>query len=56
MATWPRPDAHPERNHKSAAKAAGVEHFYVEQEPPFIGMTAMEAATRDYQYLESLSK
>jgi sugar phosphate isomerase/epimerase len=39
-----------------AAKAAGVEHFYVEQEPPFIGMTAMEAATRDYQYLESLSK
>lgn len=40
----------------NAAKAAGVEHFYVEQEPPFIGMTAMEAATRDYQYLESLSK
>jgi sugar phosphate isomerase/epimerase len=40
----------------TAAKAAGVEHFYVEQEPPFIGMTAMEAATRDYQYLESLSK
>jgi sugar phosphate isomerase/epimerase len=40
----------------TAAKAAGVEHFYVEQEPPFIGMTAMEAAKRDYQYLESLSK
>ena len=40
----------------TAAKEAGVEHFYVEQEPPFIGMTAMDAATRDYQYLESLSK
>jgi sugar phosphate isomerase/epimerase len=40
----------------TSAKAAGVEHFYVEQEPPFIGMTAMEAAARDYQYLESLSK
>ena len=39
----------------TAAKAAGVEHFYVEQEPPFIGMTAMEAATQDYRYLESLS-
>jgi sugar phosphate isomerase/epimerase len=40
----------------TSAKAAGVEPFYVEQEPPFIGMTAMEAAARDYQYLESLSK
>jgi sugar phosphate isomerase/epimerase len=40
----------------TAAKTAGVEHFYVEQEPPFIGMTAMEAATQDYQHLESLSK
>lgn len=40
----------------TAAKAVGVEHFYVEQEPPFIGMTAMEAAARDYHYLETLSK
>lgn len=39
-----------------AAKAAGVEHFFVEQEPPFIGTTAFEAATKDYQYLESISK
>jgi sugar phosphate isomerase/epimerase len=39
----------------TAAKAAGVEHFYVEQEPPFIGMSAMEAARQDYRYLESLS-
>jgi sugar phosphate isomerase/epimerase len=38
-----------------AAKAAGVEHFYVEQEPPFIGMTALEAATKDYAYIHSLS-
>jgi sugar phosphate isomerase/epimerase len=39
-----------------AAKAAGVEHFFVEQEPPFIGTTAIEAATKDYQFLESISK
>jgi sugar phosphate isomerase/epimerase len=38
-----------------AAKAAGVEHFYVEQEPPFIGMTALEAATRDFAYIHGLS-
>jgi sugar phosphate isomerase/epimerase len=38
-----------------AAKAAGVEHFYVEQEPPFVGITAFEAATRDYAYVHSLS-
>jgi sugar phosphate isomerase/epimerase len=38
-----------------AAKVAGVEHFYVEQEPPFIGMTALEAATRDYAYIHALS-
>ena len=37
-----------------AAKAAGVEHFYVEQEPPFIGMTALDAATRDYAYIHAL--
>ena len=39
-----------------AAKAAGVEHFFVEQEPPFIGTTAIEASKKDYQYLESISK
>jgi sugar phosphate isomerase/epimerase len=38
-----------------AAKASGVEHFYVEQEPPFIGMTAIEAATKDYAYIHNLS-
>jgi sugar phosphate isomerase/epimerase len=40
----------------TAAKAAGVEHFFIEQEPPFIGTIAIEAATKDYQYLESISK
>jgi sugar phosphate isomerase/epimerase len=40
----------------SAAKAAGVEHFFIEQEPPFLGTTAIEAATKDYQNLESISK
>jgi sugar phosphate isomerase/epimerase len=39
-----------------AANTAGVEHFFVEQESPFIGTTAIEAATKDYQFLESLSK
>jgi sugar phosphate isomerase/epimerase len=38
-----------------AAKAVGVEHFYVEQEPPFIGMTALQAATKDYAYIHGLS-
>jgi sugar phosphate isomerase/epimerase len=38
-----------------AAKAAGVEHFYVEQEPPFVGMTALEAAARDYAYIRAFS-
>jgi sugar phosphate isomerase/epimerase len=38
-----------------AAKVSGVEHFYVEQEPPFIGMTALEAAGKDYAYIHGLS-
>ena len=32
------------------------EHFFIEQELPFIGTTAIQAATKDYQYLESISK
>ena len=39
-----------------SAKTAGVEHFFIEQEPPFIGTTAIEATAMDYQYLESISK
>jgi sugar phosphate isomerase/epimerase len=38
----------------TAAEAAGVEFYYVEQEPPFIGTTALEAATADYAYLHRL--
>ena len=38
-----------------AAKAAGVERYYVEQEPPFIGTTALEAAKLDYEYVRKLN-
>ena len=37
-----------------AALAAGVEHFYVEQEPPFT-IPRIEAAKRSYDYLAKLS-
>ena len=36
-----------------AARKAGVEHFYVEQEPPFT-MSRMEAATKSYAFLAGL--
>ncbi len=36
-----------------AARKAGVEHFYVEQEPPF-EMTRMEAAVKSHAYLAAL--
>ena len=35
----------------TAAKKAGVEHYFVEQEPPVVGMTPLEAAKVDYVYL-----
>ena len=38
----------------AAAKRAGVEHFFVEQDPPIVGMTALEAAKSDYDYLHPL--
>jgi sugar phosphate isomerase/epimerase len=37
-----------------AAKQAGVEHFFVEQDPPIVGMTALEAARIDYNYLHAI--
>ncbi len=37
-----------------AAAKTGVEYIYVEQEPPFLDMTAMEAAKVDYDYLHRL--
>ena len=36
-----------------AARAAGVQHFYVEQEPPF-AMPRMDAAAKSYAYLAGL--
>jgi sugar phosphate isomerase/epimerase len=38
----------------TAAKKAGVEHYFVEQDPPIIGMTSLEAAKVDYNYLHKL--
>jgi sugar phosphate isomerase/epimerase len=38
----------------AAAKRAGVEHFFVEQDPPMAGMTALEACEIDYSYLRSV--
>jgi sugar phosphate isomerase/epimerase len=37
-----------------AARKAGVEHFYVEQEPPF-AMARMDAAAKSYGYLDRLN-
>jgi sugar phosphate isomerase/epimerase len=38
----------------AAAKKAKVEQYYVEQEPPFQAMPAMEAIRVDYQYVHGL--
>jgi len=38
----------------AAAPKAGVEHIFVEQEPPFVKFTAFEAAKVDYDYLQSI--
>jgi sugar phosphate isomerase/epimerase len=40
---------------KAAAKA-NVAQYYVEQEPPFTEMTAMEAIEVDYEYLHTLKR
>jgi sugar phosphate isomerase/epimerase len=39
----------------AAAAKAHVEQYYVEQEPPFTEMTAMQAIKVDYDYLHTLS-
>jgi hypothetical protein len=31
-----------------------VEHFFVEQDPPMVGMTALEACAIDYSYLRAV--
>lgn len=39
----------------AVAKRTGVEHFFVEQDPPMVGMTPLEAAEVDYAYLKSIN-
>lgn len=38
----------------AAAPKAGVEHIFVEEEPPFVKFTAMEAAKANFEYLRSI--
>lgn len=38
----------------AAARRAGVKHFFVEQDPPMVGMTPLEAVAIDYRYLRSV--
>lgn len=37
-----------------AAKAAGVQYYFSEQEPPFTDMPALEAAKVDYEYMHAI--
>ncbi len=39
----------------AAAKKASVEQYYVEQEPPFVEMPAIEAIKVDYEYLHGMN-
>ena len=39
----------------AAAKRAGVQHFFVEQDPPMAGKTPFEAAEIDYAYMKSIN-
>jgi sugar phosphate isomerase/epimerase len=38
----------------AAAAKAGIKDYHVEQEPPFVEMTAMEAVEVDYRYLRAI--
>jgi sugar phosphate isomerase/epimerase len=38
-----------------AADQAGIHDYYVEQEPPFLDMTSLEAAKVDYDYLHAVT-
>jgi sugar phosphate isomerase/epimerase len=38
----------------AAARSAGVEYYFSEQEPPIVGMTALEAAKVNYNYMHAL--
>lgn len=39
----------------AAAKSAGIQYYFSEQEPPFTDMPAMDAARADYEYLHALT-
>ena len=38
----------------AAAAAAGVEYYFSEQEPPIVGMTALDAAKINYDYMQAI--
>jgi sugar phosphate isomerase/epimerase len=37
-----------------ACKAAGIQYYFSEQEPPFTDMPALQAAKVDYEYMHSM--
>lgn len=39
----------------AAAKTAGVQYYFSEQEPPFTDMSALAAAKADYEYMHAIS-
>jgi hypothetical protein len=38
----------------AAARPAGIEFYFSEQEPPIVGMTALEAARMNYEYMHAI--
>lgn len=38
----------------AAARQAGIEYYFSEQEPPIVGMTALEAAKVNYEYMHAI--
>ncbi|MGC9200212.1 MAG: sugar phosphate isomerase/epimerase family protein [Acidobacteriaceae bacterium] len=38
----------------AAAAKTAIQYYFVEQEPPFVGMTSLQAAEVDYAYLETI--
>jgi hypothetical protein len=39
----------------AAAKKAGLRHYFVEQEGPFVRMSQLDAARQAYAYLHSMT-
>jgi sugar phosphate isomerase/epimerase len=40
----------------AAAEKAGLQHFFVEQEGPFVRMSQLQAAQQAYDYLQAINK